>query len=38
MQMLGINGLITVAREWSRWADPRLVVMVLNNGDTVTWE
>ena len=40
MQMLGINGLITVAREWRRWADPRLVVMVLNNGDLnmVTWE
>ena len=40
MQMLGINGLITVAREWHRWADPRLVVMVLNNGDLnmVTWE
>jgi len=40
MQMLGINGLITVAREWRNWADPRLVVMVLNNGDLnmVTWE
>jgi pyruvate dehydrogenase (quinone) len=40
MQMLGINGLVTVAREWRRWADPRLVVMVLNNGDLnmVTWE
>jgi len=40
MQMLGINGLITIAREWRRWADPRLVVMVLNNGDLnfVSWE
>jgi pyruvate dehydrogenase (quinone) len=40
MQMLGINGLITIAREWRRWKDPRLVVMVLNNGDLnmVTWE
>ena len=40
MQMIGINGLITIAREWRRWADPRLVVMVLNNGDLnmVTWE
>ena len=40
MQMMGINALITVAREWRRWADPRLVVMVLNNGDLnmVTWE
>jgi pyruvate dehydrogenase (quinone) len=40
MQMIGINGLITIAREWRKWADPRLVVMVLNNGDLnmVTWE
>jgi len=40
MQMLGINSLVTIAREWRRWADPRLVVMVLNNGDLnmVTWE
>ncbi len=40
MQMLGINGLITIAREWRKWKDPRLVVMVLNNGDLnmVTWE
>jgi pyruvate dehydrogenase (quinone) len=40
MQMMGINGLITIAREWRRWADPRLIVMVLNNGDLnmVTWE
>jgi pyruvate dehydrogenase (quinone) len=40
MQMLGINGLIAIAREWRKWKDPRLVVMVLNNGDLnmVTWE
>ena len=40
MQMIGINGLITIAREWRNWEDPRLVVMVLNNGDLnmVTWE
>lgn len=40
MQMLGINGLITVAHLWRQWRDPRLVVMVLNNGDLnmVTWE
>ncbi len=40
MQMIGINGLITIAREWRNWADPRLIVMVLNNGDLnmVTWE
>lgn len=40
MQMLGINGLIAIAREWRKWTDPRLIVMVLNNGDLnmVTWE
>ncbi len=40
MQMLGINGLITVAKYWRRWSDPRLIVMVLNNRDLnqVTWE
>ncbi|MEX2541430.1 MAG: thiamine pyrophosphate-requiring protein [Trueperaceae bacterium] len=40
MQMLGINGLITVAKYWHKWRDPRLVVLVLNNGDLnqVTWE
>jgi pyruvate dehydrogenase (quinone) len=40
MQMNGINGLITIAKYWKRWADPRLVVMVLNNRDLnqVTWE
>ncbi|MGQ3052683.1 MAG: thiamine pyrophosphate-requiring protein [Roseateles sp.] len=40
MQMLGINGLITIAHHWRQWRDPRLVVMVLNNGDLnmVTWE
>jgi pyruvate dehydrogenase (quinone) len=40
MQMLGMNGLITVAARYKQWRDPRLVVMVLNNGDLnmVTWE
>jgi pyruvate dehydrogenase (quinone) len=40
MQMNGMNELITVAKYWRRWADPRLVVMVLNNRDLnqVTWE
>ena len=40
MQMNGINGLITIAKYWKRWTDPRLVVMVLNNRDLnqVTWE
>jgi pyruvate dehydrogenase (quinone) len=40
MQMNGMNELITVARYWKRWADPRFVVVVLDNGDLnfVTWE
>ncbi|MCL4699407.1 MAG: thiamine pyrophosphate-requiring protein [Burkholderiaceae bacterium] len=40
MQMIGINALVTLAARWREWADPRLVVMVLNNGDLnmVTWE
>ena len=40
MQMNGITGLITIAKYWKRWGDPRLAVMVLNNGDLnqVTWE
>jgi pyruvate dehydrogenase (quinone) len=40
MQMNGINELITVARMWSDWADPRLPILVLDNGDLneVTWE
>jgi Thiamine pyrophosphate-requiring enzymes [acetolactate synthase, pyruvate dehydrogenase (cytochrome), glyoxylate carboligase, phosphonopyruvate decarboxylase] len=40
MQMLGINSMITIAKFWKTWADPRLVILVLNNGDLnmVTWE
>ena len=40
MQMLGINGLITVAQYWKNWGDPRLVFLVLDNLDLnqVTWE
>lgn len=40
MQMLGINELITVARTWRQWNDPRFVVVVLNNNDLaeVSWE
>ncbi|HYD80285.1 MAG TPA: thiamine pyrophosphate-requiring protein [Paucimonas sp.] len=40
MQMNGINGLITIAKVWREWRNPRLTVMVLNNGDLnqVTWE
>ena len=40
MQMNGINELITVAKYYQEWSDPRLVVLVLNNRDLneVTWE
>lgn len=40
MQMNGINALITVAQHWKSWADPRLVIVVLNNRQLsyVTWE
>jgi pyruvate dehydrogenase (quinone) len=40
MQMNGLNELITVAKYWQRWSDPRLIVLVLNNRDLnqVTWE
>lgn len=40
MQMLGINGLITISKYWKRWSDPRLVILVLHNNDLnqVTWE
>ena len=40
MQMNGMAELITIAKYWRRWSSPRLIVMVLNNGDLnqVTWE
>jgi pyruvate dehydrogenase (quinone) len=40
MQMNGLNVMITVAKYWRRWSNPRLIVMVLNNQDLsqVTWE
>lgn len=40
MQMLGNNGLITVAKYWKRWSNPRFIILVLNNSDLnmVTWE
>ncbi|MDB4968799.1 MAG: Pyruvate oxidase [Myxococcales bacterium] len=40
MQMNGINELITIAKYWKEWPDPRLYVLVLNNRDLnmVTWE
>jgi len=40
MQMMGINELITIAKYYKRWSDPRLMIVVLNNQDLnmVTWE
>jgi pyruvate dehydrogenase (quinone) len=40
MQMNGSNELITVAKYWKQWQDPRWIVLVLNNRDLnmVTWE
>jgi len=40
MQMNGLNVMITIAKYWRQWADPRLIVMVLKNLDLsqVTWE
>ncbi len=40
MLMNGINGLVTISYLWRQWSNPRLVVMVLSNGDLnqVTWE
>lgn len=39
-QMLGMNELLTVKRHWSRWDDPRFIVLVLHNNDLtqVSWE
>jgi pyruvate dehydrogenase (quinone) len=40
MQMNGNAELLTIAKYWQRWSDPRLVVLVLHNDDLnqVTWE
>ena len=40
MQMNGLNEMITVGKYWKEWADPRFIIMVLNNQDLnqVTWE
>ncbi|MBR0664457.1 thiamine pyrophosphate-requiring protein [Roseomonas hellenica] len=40
MQMNGMAELITIAKYWGTWADPRLIVLVVNNRDLcqVTWE
>jgi pyruvate dehydrogenase (quinone) len=40
MQMNGLNGLITIAKYWREWSNPRLIILVLHNNDLnqVTWE
>lgn len=40
MQMLGMNGLLTINRYCDEWENKQLVILVLNNGDLnqVTWE
>jgi pyruvate dehydrogenase (quinone) len=40
MQMGGMAEMITAAKYYQEWADPRLIVLVLNNEDLnqVTWE
>ncbi len=40
MQMNGLNVMITVSKYWRRWANPKFIIMVLNNQDLnqVTWE
>jgi pyruvate dehydrogenase (quinone) len=40
MQMNGMAELITIAKYWQEWSDPRLVIGVLHNDDLnqVTWE
>jgi pyruvate dehydrogenase (quinone) len=40
MQMNGISGLITIAKYWREWINPKLIILVLHNNDLnqVTWE
>lgn len=40
MQMNGMMEMLTAAKYYREWSDPRLIVAVLNNGDLnqVTWE
>jgi pyruvate dehydrogenase (quinone) len=40
MQMIGLNGLITIRKYWEQWSNGQLIVLVLNNRDLnqVTWE
>jgi pyruvate dehydrogenase (quinone) len=33
MQLTGLAELVTIARQWPDWPDPRLVILVLNNRD-----
>jgi pyruvate dehydrogenase (quinone) len=35
-----MNEMLTIAKYWKRWTDPRLIVLVLHNDDLnqVTWE
>ena len=32
-QMLGMNELLTIKRHWKDWADPRFIILILNNHD-----
>ncbi len=40
MQMNGLNEMLTVAKYWKMWSDPRIIFFVSNNCDLnqVTWE
>ncbi|WP_224999143.1 thiamine pyrophosphate-requiring protein [Cesiribacter sp. SM1] len=40
MQMSGNDELITIKKYWQQWADPRMIILVLNNSDLnfVSWE
>jgi pyruvate dehydrogenase (quinone) len=40
MQMNGNSEMLTIAKYWQQWKDPRLIILVLNNRDLnqVTWE
>ena len=40
MLMNGMNELVTIAKYWKEWSDPRLIILVLANHDLnqVTWE
>ncbi|MEQ8822057.1 MAG: thiamine pyrophosphate-requiring protein [Sumerlaeia bacterium] len=40
MQMCGNSELVTLAKYWKQWDDPRFVILVLNNRDLsqVSWE